>query len=259
MTVTSLPPLSSLPNAETAGKIASTVVFGASTAALYGLWNHVETTDIPVQSVKTASGAVVDAVHRPTLVEYYETLSINGPIAATCFYVMFVVRSKFFGWQDLFFSGSDEGQKEAALYQAWLAKFTTAFSVPYNWFQVAFNLFWCLGTAYTLLQTGQPIVGAESNPPVIGVDGENTSFTGYTSLLLCQLMYLHYLNKYFELFDTVFMVAKGKAATSQMSFLHVYHHNMMIWAWWYAIRGLSGGDTWFGAFFNSFVHIVMYG
>lgn len=44
----------------------------------------------------------------------------------------------------------------------------------------------------------------------------------------------------------------------QVSFLHGYHHVMMMWAWLYVCKIECGGDAWFGAAMNSFVHIVMY-
>jgi GNS1/SUR4 family len=45
---------------------------------------------------------------------------------------------------------------------------------------------------------------------------------------------------------------------AQISFLHVYHHGLMIWAWLYVCKLECGGDAWFGAAVNSAVHVVMY-
>ena len=45
-----------------------------------------------------------------------------------------------------------------------------------------------------------------------------------------QFIWLHYNNKYFELMDTVFMILRKKF--DQVSFLHVYHHTLLIWAWY---------------------------
>jgi elongation of very long chain fatty acids protein 4 len=44
----------------------------------------------------------------------------------------------------------------------------------------------------------------------------------------------------------------------QVSFLHVYHHGLMMWAWLYVCKVECGGDAWFGAAVNSFVHVIMY-
>eukprot|EP00457_Paulinella_chromatophora_P011068 gb/GEZN01011193.1/.p1 GENE.gb/GEZN01011193.1/~~gb/GEZN01011193.1/.p1 ORF type:complete len:330 (-),score=27.45 gb/GEZN01011193.1/:170-1159(-) len=70
------------------------------------------------------------------------------------------------------------------------------------------------------------------------------------------LIWVHYANKYVELLDTVFMVVRKKF--KQVSFLHTFHHFELIWAWYLVIRIAPGGDAWFGACINSFVHVVMY-
>jgi elongation of very long chain fatty acids protein 4 len=44
----------------------------------------------------------------------------------------------------------------------------------------------------------------------------------------------------------------------QVSFLHTYHHVLMMWAWLYVCKVECGGDAWFGAAINSLVHVVMY-
>lgn len=43
-----------------------------------------------------------------------------------------------------------------------------------------------------------------------------------------------------------------------MSFLHIYHHTTIAWAWWIAIRYVPGGDIYFGALLNSIIHVLMY-
>eukprot|EP00808_Paulinella_micropora_P010300 g60327.t1 len=70
------------------------------------------------------------------------------------------------------------------------------------------------------------------------------------------LIWVHYHNKYVELLDTIFMVIRKKF--NQVSFLHCFHHFELIWAWYLVIRMQPGGDAWFGACVNSFVHVVMY-
>jgi elongation of very long chain fatty acids protein 4 len=44
----------------------------------------------------------------------------------------------------------------------------------------------------------------------------------------------------------------------QVSFLHIYHHTTIAWAWWVAITYTPGGDVYFGALLNSFIHVLMY-
>jgi elongation of very long chain fatty acids protein 4 len=72
-------------------------------------------------------------------------------------------------------------------------------------------------------------------------------------------VWFHYNNKYLELLDTAFMIARKK--TNQLSFLHVYHHALLIWAWWFVCHLMATNDcvdAYFGAACNSFIHIVMY-
>lgn len=69
-------------------------------------------------------------------------------------------------------------------------------------------------------------------------------------------VWVHYCDKYLEFFDTYFMVLRGK--TNQVSFLHVYHHFSIAWAWWAAIKLFPGGDSYFGALLNSWIHVMMY-
>ena len=44
----------------------------------------------------------------------------------------------------------------------------------------------------------------------------------------------------------------------QVSFLHIYHHVSIAWAWWFAFLCFPGGDAYFGAFLNSGIHVMMY-
>ena len=44
----------------------------------------------------------------------------------------------------------------------------------------------------------------------------------------------------------------------QVSFLHVYHHVSIAWAWWFAMKSWPGGDAYFGALLNSWIHVMMY-
>lgn len=44
----------------------------------------------------------------------------------------------------------------------------------------------------------------------------------------------------------------------QVSFLHVYHHTSIAWAWWVGLKLYPGGDIYFGAMLNSWIHVMMY-
>ncbi|XP_017836175.2 elongation of very long chain fatty acids protein F-like [Drosophila busckii] len=71
------------------------------------------------------------------------------------------------------------------------------------------------------------------------------------------ISYAYYINKVIDLLDTVFFVLRK--SYKQITFLHVYHHAMMVFAVYWVSR-LYG----FGAQFavlgllNSFVHAIMY-
>eukprot|EP00559_Dactyliosolen_fragilissimus_P003651 CAMPEP_0184866232 /NCGR_PEP_ID=MMETSP0580-20130426/21462_1 /TAXON_ID=1118495 /ORGANISM="Dactyliosolen fragilissimus" /LENGTH=330 /DNA_ID=CAMNT_0027365799 /DNA_START=172 /DNA_END=1164 /DNA_ORIENTATION=- len=86
--------------------------------------------------------------------------------------------------------------------------------------------------------------------PFIGDIHTTTSGTSYA-------IWVHYCDKYLEFFDTYFMILRGRM--DQVSFLHVYHHFSIAWAWWAAITLFPGGDSYFGALLNSLIHVLMYG
>lgn len=59
--------------------------------------------------------------------------------------------------------------------------------------------------------------------------GNVTDF-GVGGFGMSQFIWLHYNNKYVELLDTFFMVCRRKF--EQLSFLHIYHHTLLIWSWY---------------------------
>jgi|TARA_B100001540_G_scaffold257055_1_gene234662 elongation of very long chain fatty acids protein 4 len=89
--------------------------------------------------------------------------------------------------------------------------------------------------------------------------GGRLSWTDPESFWICLGIWLHYNNKYLELLDTVFMVVRKKS--DQLSFLHVYHHCLLIWAWWmvcFVIKNNDCVDSYFGACMNAGIHVIMY-
>jgi len=89
------------------------------------------------------------------------------------------------------------------------------------------------------------------------VSVEGHPFIGNTSSPLCSfVVWVHYCDKYLEFFDTYFMVMRGRM--DQVSFLHVYHHFTISWAWWIGVTFFPDGDAYFGALLNSFIHVLMY-
>jgi len=113
--------------------------------------------------------------------------------------------------------------------------------VLYNIAQVVLNGWMVWRFLDALLNRNHPFIGDIT-----------TTSTGTTYII-----WVHYCDKYLEFFDTYFMVLRGRM--DQVSFLHVYHHFSIVWAWWAAMNLMPGGDSYFGALLNSWIHVLMYG
>lgn len=69
---------------------------------------------------------------------------------------------------------------------------------------------------------------------------------------------VHFLAKFLDMFDTVFIVLRKK--DKQFSFLHVYHHTTIGIIWGFLLHyGAGNGTAYWGAWINSLVHALMYG
>lgn len=72
-----------------------------------------------------------------------------------------------------------------------------------------------------------------------------------------RVAWMFYISKYIELLDTVFFVLRKKQ--SQITFLHVFHHSVMPWSWWWGVTLTpAGGMGTFHPMVNSAVHVIMY-
>ncbi|KAL3276635.1 hypothetical protein HHI36_012007 [Cryptolaemus montrouzieri] len=71
-----------------------------------------------------------------------------------------------------------------------------------------------------------------------------------------KIAYIYFTLKVSDMLDTIFFVLKKNYA--QVSFLHVYHHSLMIIFSWIAVKFVGGGLTAITGLANSFVHVVMY-
>lgn len=113
----------------------------------------------------------------------------------------------------------------------------------YNVYQTLMNLAIVVGFVHQVYATGMRVWGSgvDLSPPARGIG---------------LLIYAHYHNKYVEYFDTLFMILRKK--NNQISFLHVYHHSLLTWSWWAVVYWAPGGDAWFGACYNSAIHVLMY-
>jgi len=112
--------------------------------------------------------------------------------------------------------------------------------ILYNVFQVLVNGWMVFRFIDALLFRGHPFIGDYQNV---------TSGATYA-------VWIHYCDKYLEFLDTYFMILRGKI--EQVSFLHLYHHISIAFAWWYGLSLFPGGDGYFGALLNSWIHVMMY-
>ena len=124
--------------------------------------------------------------------------------------------------------------------EAWDVK---QYMIVYNLYQTALNAYAVYTFIAEIIRRRMNIIG---NPYAAGPHEFKLGF----------LLYVHYNNKYIELLDTFFMVVRKK--NKQISFLHVYHHTLLIWSWFLVMKYNCGGDAYFGALANSFVHVIMY-
>lgn len=76
------------------------------------------------------------------------------------------------------------------------------------------------------------------------------------ALRMVRVCYLFWLSKHVEFLDTVFFIARKKF--QHVSFLHVFHHSIMAFTWWFGVKFSPGGLGTFHGMINSFVHMVMY-
>ncbi|KAH8407478.1 hypothetical protein KR222_002034, partial [Zaprionus bogoriensis] len=69
--------------------------------------------------------------------------------------------------------------------------------------------------------------------------------------------YAYFINKIIDLLDTVFFILRKNY--KQITFLHVYHHAVMIFCFYWITRFYgAGGQLMSMGFLNTFVHTVMY-
>lgn len=88
-------------------------------------------------------------------------------------------------------------------------------------------------------------------PNVFGLGGPYTEAGEWFILV-------HYISKFMDWFDTLWMVLKKKSHV-QMSFLHIYHHATIGVVWGFLLStGNGNGTAQYGAFINSVTHVIMY-
>ncbi|CAL1542542.1 unnamed protein product [Lymnaea stagnalis] len=73
---------------------------------------------------------------------------------------------------------------------------------------------------------------------------------------IASALWWFYFSKCIEMLDTIFFILRKK--NNQVSFLHVYHHATMFPIWYIGVKWVAGGQSFFGAMINSFIHVIMY-
>jgi len=121
-------------------------------------------------------------------------------------------------------------------------------------FVFTYNLYQCLLNIVTVVEIIREVRSNKEAFPVIW--GNSAHANHKLSFRISTLVWMHYNNKYVELLDTLWMILKKK--DKQISFLHCYHHVLLIWVWFLCCHIEPGGDSYFGACVNSFIHVIMY-
>ncbi|XP_075971071.1 very long chain fatty acid elongase 7-like [Anticarsia gemmatalis] len=80
--------------------------------------------------------------------------------------------------------------------------------------------------------------------------------TDYSRYGIASGMHYYLMAKVSELLDTVFFVLRKK--DRQLSFLHIYHHTLMIIVTWTALKYEPTIHLLFLGVVNSFIHVIMY-
>lgn len=125
-------------------------------------------------------------------------------------------------------------------------------------FIILHNLFLCLYSAYTFSVMAPAVYKSfMSGYRAGGMKGLRHAYCDSDESLWSNYIihygYLFYLSKYYEVLDTVIIVAKGGRAR----FLQVYHHTGACLCMWAGVRFRATPILYF-CVFNSFIHTIMY-
>lgn len=74
--------------------------------------------------------------------------------------------------------------------------------------------------------------------------------------VFAKLLWLFYVSKIFDFFDTIFIIVGNKA--NQFTFLHCYHHITIFLVYWMNVNLTYDADIFQTITLNAFVHTVMY-
>jgi len=111
------------------------------------------------------------------------------------------------------------------------------------------SLLICLSLYMTYVPIREAII---NNFSVFG----NGVIEGPKGIPLANVLWIFYVSKTVEFMDSFIMVLKKN--DHQLSFLHMYHHATIFAIWWAVVFYAPGGESYFSAAQNSFVHVTMY-
>eukprot|EP00049_Salpingoeca_infusionum_P003993 m.383250 g.383250 ORF g.383250 m.383250 type:complete len:284 (-) comp123705_c0_seq1:88-939(-) len=126
----------------------------------------------------------------------------------------------------------------------------------YNIIQIVICSYMTYRMTQVIMASGPPVVisigteGSVSFPNFLSINHE---FTDEAE----RLIYIHYLSKFLDFADTIFIVMRQ--SKRQFSWLHLYHHATIgpIWGM-LLLLGFGNGAGIFGAWINSLTHVIMY-
>lgn len=113
--------------------------------------------------------------------------------------------------------------------------------IVHNVFLILLSAYMCVGCIKEAYLKGYTLWGNDYDP---------------RETELARFIHLFFISKIYEFIDTFIMLLKGNL--KQVTFLHVYHHATISFIWWMIARVAPGGDAYFSAALNSWVHVCMY-
>lgn len=117
---------------------------------------------------------------------------------------------------------------------------------------MVYNLFQVIASFYIFYEILISAVKSRYSLVCQPVDYSNNEL----SLRMANALWMYYVTKIIDLIDTVVFVLRKKP--NQVTFLHLFHHISMVLNAWSGVRYVPGGQTFFLALLNSFVHTIMY-
>ncbi|KAK9434109.1 ELO family [Lipomyces doorenjongii] len=130
----------------------------------------------------------------------------------------------------------------------------------FKWLVIAHNLFLCVYSTWTCLGMISSLVRTVAETSRSHSHGSSNFWRGLCSLNegiwghgLNYYGFLFYLSKFYEILDTVIILAKGKRS----SLLQTYHHAGAMLSMWAGIR-FASPPIWIFVVFNSLIHTLMY-